>query len=326
MSDLGFQFSEEDLLAVANQHYSPPDSPPATSSTDDTASGEVETPDDEEIHEESSSDEVEDEEVVDDNEDETPDESVEGFSLTLPDGSQVTLTPAQALAYYQFDQRLSSDPAFSQYLHSYDPASRPGGGGVEQVPPPESTPPPPTVNLDELDLEDPTIKYLVDSIKGLEQKLNPLQEVAARHEQLLTQEQQAQANALVSSAQQSFRQRYTHLSEDEVVALTHAAARTGMVNSYMSGVHPITGLPVPPNPLEAMSLALETVYWSNPEYRQHALAEQTRQAREDRARKRKAGSLSGPSGISNKAPAVPRNEKERIAAMTAVVAQDMGLE
>lgn len=319
-----FEFSEEELLAEAQSRVPNPDPTsslpnpdPEADSTEDTESDDPSLDENEDADEESSSDEEEHDEDVDDES-----ASAEGYTLTLPDGSSVSVSPEEILAYYQVDQRLRYDKHFSDYLNSYTP---PTGGGGTQVPPPVTTPPPSSVNIDELDLDDPNIKFLYEHVQRLEQELSPLRESTARHEELLTQEQESQANALISAAQNSFHTKYEHLTTEDIKAITDAAARTGMVNTYMAGVHPITGLPVPPNPIEALNLAFESVYWANPKYREQALAQQVKTQREERIKKRKAGALTGSSGSTPRVIPNPKNDRERRDAMLAVVSEDMGL-
>lgn len=318
-----FQFTEEELLAEAQSRVPNPDPAPDPTSSETTPDPVPDPTPDTEVEEETEEETEEElEETSEEEEEETP--PVEGYSLTLQDGSTIQVSPEEILAYYQVDQRLKHDKHFAEYLQSYTPPT-PGGGGT-QAPPPVTTPPPPSVNLDELDLDDPNIKFLYETVQRLEQELNPLREGYARHEQAITSDQEAQANAIISAAQRSFHTQYEHLTEADIKAITDAAARTGMVNTYMQGVHPITGLPVSPNPLEAINLAMETIYWANPVYREQAMADKVKAQREERVKKRKAGALAGPGGSTPRTVPNLKNEKDRREAMLSVVAQDMGLE
>lgn len=319
------QIDPDLAAALASRFGDPTDSstppPSSTPPADDT-------PEDEEVEPE----ELDDEEVEPGADDETPPESTppSGFELTLPDGSVAHLDPETALAFYSFNQRLNSDPRLAQYLAAYNPYDQ----TPQETPTPApvergqtSAPGPSQLSLpDDLDLDDPNIKFLVDTVTRLSDNLNNLSEVASRHEQALTAEQEQQASTLINSAQASFRSKYEGLTDEDVRAISDAAARTGMVATYMSGVNPITGLPTTPDPLAALDLAFESVYWANPKYREAALAAQVKQQREDRIKKNKAGALSGNSGSQPRRAPDIANEKDRRDAMLAMVAQDMGLE
>lgn len=99
----------------------------------------------------------------------------------------------------------------------------------------------------------------------------------------------------------------------------------GAAQTYMNGIDPRTGLPVTnPNPIEAVTVAMEMAMWALPEFRTKAIKDEVKTARSDRVRKGKLTAISGNSGSASRSTPAPKNEAERRAAMIAEVAADMG--
>lgn len=318
---------DPDLAAALAARFGDPKSETPPEAPNPKSDPESEVEEEEEEQEEELNEEGEEEDKgEDEEEEETPNVLTFTYMDAAGNPATATITPEQAAAYYAFDQRLRSDRAYWEYINSYgsQPASPPQApsSGV-QSPPTAATP---ELDLSQLDLDDPNIKFLVDRVTALSTDISNLRETAARHEQVLSSDQEAQATTLINAGRQAFQSKYPDLSTQEMDSISEAAARSGLVNSYMQGIHPITGQPVNPDPLAALDLAFEAAYWANPAYREKAIAAEAEAARKARIKKSKAGSLAPSSGSATRSTPTPSNDKERRDAMIAAVAQDMGLE
>jgi hypothetical protein len=105
-----------------------------------------------------------------------------------------------------------------------------------------------------------------------------------------------QENAsIIESTVSAFQEKY-QLPDDLVSKVRSAAGRTGAVNSYMSGMDPVTGEQVVPNVHRAVEKALEIGYWMTPETRTFEMRREFQRRTTDAERKQKLAGISGASG------------------------------
>jgi hypothetical protein len=128
---------------------------------------------------------------------------------------------------------------------------------------------------------------------------------------------------MASRAKDSFAKQYS-LSNDQINDIEQIAANMQILPALLSGVDPITRLPVKVDPLTALERALEIAYYSTPTYREAEYQRKQTLAKKDTSRKRKLNSLSGSSGSTPKRPArEPETEQDRRSAMINEIAQIM---
>jgi len=99
------------------------------------------------------------------------------------------------------------------------------------------------------------------------------------------------------------------------------AARLGAANSYMNGVHPVTGLPVRPDPAEAVRTALNIAYRSTPsaiDLEQQRTIQRAQQQAEHRQR---LAGVGGSSASVPRTPPQPTNPTDRKTAMISEVGE-----
>lgn len=248
------------------------------------------------------------------------------YELTIQTESgpqTVQLTQAQVQSYYLFEQRLAQDKALAEYLANFDPdksnsAPSPGAEGQHG----DSTPPA-GPSLDDLDMDDPNVAFLVKQYQDLQRSLDEIKQGVTRHDTVINTQAQQQAQSIVTKVTGDFKTAHD-LNDEEIQNLSSIAARTGVINTYMAGIHPITGLPVPPDPIQAMNLALDMALHSTPEFREKENRRILNQQRQERSRANKASALSGNSGSSPRGNPVPKNDAERRSLMVQEVAAEMG--
>ena len=111
------------------------------------------------------------------------------------------------------------------------------------------------------------------------------------------------------------------LSDDDAQALIERTNQSGIV-SFLAQQQ---GLGSPTN---LFSQALETTYWSTPEFREKSLAQQAEVAageqRDLDAKKKRAASVGGTSASASRTKSEPKTHDERFSAMVAEIAQEIG--
>ena len=285
-------------------------------------------PDEEEVEDQPDEDEEEEAEAE---EDEQEQESFYRVQVgTNEDGTPRThdFSGPELVAFYQFQQRLAADPLLAHTLSNWDPTQQqppsPAPGGVQ---PPPASPPPGTLIPEDVDTDDPNVKFLLEQNRLLSEQVTALsgsmQTTAAQWQAAQLQ----QINGLVQTAERGFAEKY-ELTAEQSKQISDVAGRMGVIAAYMNGVNPITGLPVVPNAMEAVNTALEAAIWTMPEYRSKIIDSQTNEkiktTREDKSRKQKLTALSGSPGSSNRNAPPPQTEAERRDAMAAEIAAAMG--
>lgn len=192
--------------------------------------------------------------------------------------------------------QITSDPNFARVLSGYLTGQGPAaeGGPVASGQPPETTTVP-TPELPTLDLEDPTINTLWQTIQAQKQQLELLNRNVASVAEQQQARAMAEARAMYQSAAESFKAE-KGLDDEDVANLTQIAGRLGVVQSLVSGTDPLTGLPVPVDQISAARRALEIAYYVTPEYRERDFRQSVEQRRKDESRRQLLGSVGGSPG------------------------------
>jgi hypothetical protein len=111
------------------------------------------------------------------------------------------------------------------------------------------------------------------------------------------------------------------LSDDDAQALIERTNQSGIV-SFLAQQQ---GLGSPTN---LFSQALETTYWSTPEFREKSLTQQAEVAATEQrdldAKKKRAASVGGTSASASRSKSEPKTHDERFSAMVAEIAQEIG--
>lgn len=206
--------------------------------------------------------------------------------------------------YVQFDEFLKNNPAAAQRMKTaFDPNAtiQPASQPVVEPAKPLSSPRQPAAFIppEDLDLEDPTTKYLIDNLTAVQQQ-------NAQFQAYLEQQQQQTNLQQLESGVQSFTSKHTaELSTEEIIRIRQTAAQNNLLQGFMDAGHPIS---------VATEMALDYAMWNIPEIRtklteakaidqaqQDAATQQ--QAKDDAARQRRLSALGGSSGNTNRAPA-----------------------
>lgn len=248
-------------------------------------------------------------------EEETPKEEVEEELYSL--GDNRSLSRSQIEAYYQFEERLRTDPNLQKVISDYLSPQSPLPGETPVAPRTDTAPARGATEIPEEYKDDPIVGPLYNKIAQLESLVGNTQAS-------IQAQQAASYNSIVNRARSSFKEQYK-LDDKEIARVEEVAVRLGAVPAFMSGVDPITGMPVKPDPLNAVTRAMEIAYAQLPEVRKAAEDRVIAQGRDDRVKKTKLSALSGPGTNSKKTP-VPvtqLNESERRDAMVREVAEMM---
>jgi len=245
--------------------------------------------------------EVEEEEDNEEGEEETPEEEPESTpevpespSDLINVGGGRYLPRAQLESYLAFEERLRSDPKLMEHLQAY-------GRPVE---PPKPVVPP------EVDLDDPNIRYLYEQNQALQDQLKNIGAgVQAQQAQTLA-DRESQIRALANRAVSSFKAQHS-LNDEEINEVRGVASRINAVNSYMAGVHPITGQKVDPDVLAAMDCALEIAYNSMPQFMTKRHEQEVQRQLDNKNRKKKLAKVGANSGSVPRTPPPAANPAER---------------
>lgn len=182
-----------------------------------------------------------------------------------------------------------------------------------------STPPGVPAGLDQLDLEDPAIKFLWDTIQGQQAEIQRTRQTVEQTQQLTAQQVSQQVNDQYEVAAKGFKTKY-ELEDKDLTHLSEVAARMGVMPQLLSGVDPLTGLPVRPDVIAAVDRALEIAYFTDPTYRQREWERQGKQRRSDAQRQQRLAAVSGsPASVPRTSPA-PTTAEGRKDAMLGEVA------
>ena len=202
-------------------------------------------------------------------------------------GVRIPAERAEALAsFWQWSQ----DQTGQAWIRALDEAMRSGVDPVtllESIRPREPTPLPPTPVPDEVPEDetylDPDLKALRDELRSTKTDLDELRST-------VTASQTATAQALINRAASDFGTNHD-LSQDQVAALVSYMDRTTNLAGFATDTdgNPRDGL-------ATLTAAMETAYWSVPEFRQRELDRVAGEQKKQLTKDRKLAAVGGTSG------------------------------
>lgn len=228
----------------------------------------------------------------------------------------LTLDKETARSLAEFNAFLNANPDVAEAIRQSVAAQ------YQTEQPPE---PPPTSDLsvENLDLDDPNVKFLYDNYQKQQSELQQAMDLIRRHELQLSTQTEATANSIVERAVTSFQKEH-QLDEESMQQVRQIAGQMNIVESVFAPEDPITGLARRVDPLTAIEKALDIAYWSIPEYRDREISRRLEVNKQDQEKKRKLSSLGGSSGSVPREQQTPTTKEEIQAAMIREVAQAMG--
>jgi hypothetical protein len=230
---------------------------------------------------------------------------------------------AQAEAWAQFDAMVTADPQLRAVIENYLKAR-----GQPQPPQTPQTPQPPELpTLSQLPPEyqnDETITSLYNTVRAQQDAIDRISRQAAQAEQYASHNIQRTYADIAQGAITEF-QKSRQLDDPTMTAVSRAARASGFAEKYMSGVDPLTGTTVAPDPFKAVMSALEAGYLMAPETRdlevQRQIDARVRRAQDEVSRKEKLAGVSGASGSVPRTQTIPDNPQDARAAMTEEISQ-----
>jgi len=206
------------------------------------------------------------------------------------DGARIPRSQVDAAA--RFQQHLENDYELQNLIRNYlagtaaqpAPAASPVDDGSSSAGPPQ-----------ELDLDDPQIAALYQLVNQQQDQLAQFRTALQQTAQIQQNQQRNEVNGLWIRASESFGKDHG-LDANEVDNLGRVAARLGVIPQLMSGVDPINGTPVQPDPLKAFDRALEIAMMMVPEYRDREFRRSVEEQQEQAKKKKLLGAVGGSSG------------------------------
>lgn len=238
-----------------------------------------------------------------------------------------SLDPRALAAWQDFDRQLRQDPRLQQILLHYSTTGRIPTELVEPQSARVFTPPEPPAGLD---LDDPGVRLLwnqhVDALRARHEDterfntaLSELNSKIDTSSQEFQGRIEAENQGLVDRAVSSFAREHG-LDQAEAGRILEIAENLGVAAHYMSGRDPITRLPVRPDPMAAVTRALEVAYNQDPiaqeRERQRWQAAEKARIQADQDRRRKLAGVGGGSGSQPRAVAEPQSKEDRLGAAT----------
>jgi hypothetical protein len=235
--------------------------------------------------------------------------------------------PSRQQGIEQLVSLWDSDPQLRHLVAGYLTTGQPPGPAGPPPPVPAAGPPPTAypqypqsqpADLDEY--ADPALRALYQRNEELAARVDALAQTQRFNEEQQTRQQIAHYEQVVEGVVSKFASDYS-IPAGIIQEVRQTAARLGAANSYMNGVHPVTGLPVRPDPAEAVRTALSVAYYATPSAR--ALEEQrvVARAQADQTRKQKLAGVGGSSASVPRNPPAPTDPAGRRDAMTREVGE-----
>lgn len=251
---------------------------------------------------------------------ETPEEPGEEEPEVPPPGAEawtyddgLRIDRNQARVYAEFEQFLINNPQVAQAISQ--------AIGAQPEPARPSEPQAPTVP-EGLDLDDPAVRALWNELVAQREMVAKTNDLLARHEAQLTQQNQSTTESLINNASLQFAKEH-NLSDTEMQRVRDTAGRLQVLPSLLAPTDPLTGVPRRVDPMAAIQEAFNIAYWQLPELREREMQRLTTKQREDRKRKGKLAALGGTSGSVPRQVNVPNDPAARRKAMIADVAAMM---
>lgn len=297
----GFALSDADPDPVHPETTPPEDTPPADAPAEDApAPGEGTEGEGEGVEEATPTD------------DPQPEEGGDGGGDTPPSPSpepEPALSPEELAQVIAIRDAVANDPGLrdriAEYYRGGGTPSTPTAPTPAAVTPPEFTPFDPT----HLDLNDPSVAALYTYMVEQQQAIELLRQHQTQIANQSYEAMRVQSDALYTRAAESFK-KDRDLSDDDLNRIASIATRLNVLPSLMSGTDPMTGLPVRPDPISAMTRALDIAYNSIPEFASKNLARAEATTRRHNTRKQKLAAVAGSSGSVPRTPAPPRDPRQ----------------
>lgn len=199
-------------------------------------------------------------------------------------------------------------PQGFQFQPPYQPATQPVIPPLEPMHPaaPQFLSQPPA----NLDLEDPSIAALWQMVQSQQQQLAATAATVQESAAITRANERQQSAGAYQAAKTGFATRY-ELNEADVTHLDGLAARLGVLPQLMTGIDPLTGLPVKNDLTSSIDRALEIAYFTDPNYRQREWDRQANVRREDAQRQQKLAAVSGSSASVPRTTPAPTTEQGR---------------
>jgi hypothetical protein len=235
---------------------------------------------------------------------------------------------------------LDSDPnlrnVIAAYLTTGQVPASPAAPPRAVAPPPTYTPIPPAQSAQplppvsaqpapqrypELDYDDPSashIRQLYDQNAAIQQRLDDIARNQKFSDDAAQQQQARHYESIVEGVVSKFGADYS-LPAHVLQNVRETAARLGAANSYMNGIHPVTGMPVRPDPAEAVRTALNVAYYATPSARELEQQRVLQRAQRDGEHRQRLSGVGGSSASVPRTPPPPTSPTDRKTAMIAEV-------
>jgi hypothetical protein len=198
-----------------------------------------------------------------------------------------------------------------------------GCGAATNLPqPPTPQYAPPQYAPPQDDFADPQLRSLYEQNAALSARIDQLASTQQFNQEQQTRQQMAHYEQVVEGVVSKFASDF-QLPPQVVQEVRQTAARLGAANSYMNGVHPVTGLPVRPDPAEAVKVALSVAYYATPAAQQIEQQRVIQRAQHDAQRKQRLAGVGGSSASVPRNPPQPTDAVGRREAMNREVGEMM---
>lgn len=203
-------------------------------------------------------------------------------------------------------------------LQLIDYALRNGLDPVEPEPVVEDTAPQMISVEDALDPE--LALYVNEQFAALNDEIATLRETQMSQVEIEQARERQMLEAAFEEARTGVAERLG-LSDDDAQALIERTNQSGIV-TFLAQQNGLNA------PVDLFSQALETTYWSTPEFRERSLAQQAEVAATEQrdldAKKKRAASVGGTAASASRTKSEPKTHDERFSAMVAEIAQEIG--
>lgn len=239
------------------------------------------------------------------------------------DGRDFPLEDIQGLI--QFNDLLATNPALFAHIQEAvrSPLTQPYNPNVQQIPLEDKPAPSPVPKFEvpeDLDLDDPSTKFMVDQFQSIQDRYNDLASQNSQFTKYLEDQQAQYINASIATGKAQFQQANPSLTNQDMLLLEEEINRTQLLAGLRS-TNPNLDLAA------ATREAFERSMWAVPEIRDRILHAKEiislEEKREEQQRQAKLAALSGTSSSTPRVPppATPADRKQQ---MINDLAQAMG--
>lgn len=174
--------------------------------------------------------------------------------------------------------------------------------------------PPQQPYLPQDDFTDPNLRALYEQNAQLQARLSQLESAQQYSADQYNRSQMNHYEQIVESTVSKFGTDY-QLPPNVLQSVRETASRIGAANTYMNGTHPITGLPVRPDPHEAVKAAMSIAYYATPAAQELERTRTIQRAQHDAQRHQRLSGVGGSSASVPRQPPQPTNVQDRRSAM-----------